>query len=337
VTRFGRAVAGEPISVPPIWMMRQAGRYQRSYQALRRKHSFEALCRTPELAAAVTLAPIREFDFDAAILFSDLLFPLEALGFGLSYDAGPPVLDGRLTMERVRAFRPLDQALARLQFQREAMAAARELVPIDKGMVGFVGGPWTLFVYAMEGTHAGPLAKAKAAPRLYGEFAAHMVPLLRENIKLQFEGGADVVMIFDTAAGELTPSRFLDIAPDLRTLAQAFPGRLGYYAKAMHPSHLPAIASAPWAGLGFDARWDLATLLRSRPACGFVQGNFDPALLLLEPGDLVRALETFIEPPLKLDAAARRGWVCGLGHGVLPETPEAHVHTFIRMVREAFQ
>jgi uroporphyrinogen decarboxylase len=334
---FLRALAGEPLAVPPIWMMRQAGRYQRSYHALRTRHTFEALCRTPELSATVALAPVREFDFDAAILFSDLLFPLEALGFGLSYDAGPPALDGRLTPARMAGFRPLADAVRRLEFQREAMAATREALAPDKALIGFVGGPWTLFVYAMEGTHAGALAQAKAAPALYREFAGHVVPLLCENIRLQFDGGADVVMIFDTAAGEVAPAGFEHaIAPDLARLARAFPGRLGYYAKNLHPSHLPGLTAAPWAGVGFDWRWDLAATLAARPTPGFVQGNFDPALLLLGEDDLQAAINVFLAPLRRLDAAARRGWICGLGHGVLPGTPERHVQAFIRAVREAF-
>ena len=104
---------------------------------------------------------MRDFDFDAAILFSDLLFPLEALGFGLSYDDGPPRLDGSLTFDRVAQFRPLPDALERLRFQGEAMHATRARLPADKALLGFVGGPWTLFVYAVEGTHAGPLSRAK--------------------------------------------------------------------------------------------------------------------------------------------------------------------------------
>jgi len=338
VRLFDRAVAGETLAVPPIWMMRQAGRYQRSYQALRQHHSFEDLCRKPELAAAVTLAPIKEFDFDAAILFSDLLFPLEAVGFGLSYATGGPVLDTRLTPELLRTFRPIEEALPRLQFQKDAMAAARAAVPRDKALLGFVGGPWTLFVYAVEGTHSGALAKAKASPGLYREFADRMVPLLIENIRLQFEGGADLVMIFDTAAGELAPATFhAQIAPDLVTLARAFPSRLGYYAKGSHPSQLPSLASGPWAGLGFDARWDLATVLNARPLPGFVQGNFDPALLLPNGADFDAAFNAFLAPLRRLDVATRRGWICGLGHGVLPGTPEDHVRRFVAGVREAFQ
>jgi uroporphyrinogen decarboxylase len=153
------------------------------------------------------MGPILDFDFDAAILFSDLLFPLEALGMGLKYDPGPQ-LDGPLDEARLARFRPLDEALARLRFQHDAMVAVRARLPKDKGLIGFVGGPWTLFVYAVEGTHAGPLARAKASPALYRAFADRMVPLLIENIRLQFEGGADIVMVFDTAAGELSPEAF---------------------------------------------------------------------------------------------------------------------------------
>src|SRR5262245_22303681 len=175
--RFLRALAGEPLDIPPIWLMRQAGRYQARYQALRATHSFEDLCRVPELSAEVALGPIRDFDFDAAILFSDLLYPLEALGFGLSYDDGPPKLDGSLTFDRIARFRPLPDALARLAFQQEAMRLTRAELADDKGLIGFVGGPWTLFVYAVEGTHAGDLARAKSSLDLYRAFADRLVPL----------------------------------------------------------------------------------------------------------------------------------------------------------------
>src|SRR5437016_8104134 len=125
--------------------MRQAGRYHKHYQALREKYSFMDLCKRPELAAEVALGPVLDFDFDAAILFSDLLFPLEALGFGLRYDDGPPKLDGSLTFERLSRFRPIEDAAARMTFQRDAMMATKARLPREKGLIGFVGGPWTLF------------------------------------------------------------------------------------------------------------------------------------------------------------------------------------------------
>ena len=335
---FQRALAGEAQRVPPIWLMRQAGRYHRPYQELRQRHRFEDLCRVPELAAEVALGPIRDFDFDAAILFSDLLFPLEALGMSLSYDAGPPQLDGPLDRDRIERFAPLADAAGRLQFQADAIARTRALLPADKGLIGFVGGPWTLFVYAMEGSHAGAMRVAKSSWSLYREFAARMTPLLRRVIERQLDAGADVVMILDTAAGELPPSYFhREIVPDLTHLAQASPGRVGYYAKAAHPAHFAGtMSAAPWAGIGVDWRWDLAALLAAPDRKGFVQGNFDPAWLFLSAPELDAALTSFLDPIAALSETERRGWICGLGHGVLPATPESAVRAFVDAVRRRF-
>jgi uroporphyrinogen decarboxylase len=333
---FQRALAGEAQRVPPIWLMRQAGRYHRPYQELRKRHRFEDLCRIPELAAEVALGPMRDFDFDAAILFSDLLFPLEALGMSLSYDAGPPQLDGPLDAGRIARFAPTAEAAARLQFQADAVRQTRALLAPEKGLIGFVGGPWTLFVYAMEGSHAGAMRVAKSSWRLYREFAAQMTPLLRVVIERQLEAGADVVMILDTAAGELPPAYFhRDVVPDLHHLAHASAGRVGYYTKAGHPAHYgAAMATMPWAGVGVDSRWELVPLLTDRGRTGFIQGNFDPAWLFLPEPDLRAALAAFLDPIAALSDTERRGWICGLGHGVLPGTPEAAVRTFVETVRK---
>jgi uroporphyrinogen decarboxylase len=335
---FRRALAGDVQDVPPIWLMRQAGRYHRPYQLLRQRHRFEDLCRQPELAAEVAMGPIRDFDFDAAILFSDLLFPLEALGMALSYDEGPPKLDGPLDANRIARFRSLDEALPRLRFQADAIALTRRMLPAEKGLIGFVGGPWTLFVYAMEGSHAGAMRVAKSSWQLYREYASRAVPLIRANIAQQLEAGADVVMVLDTAAGDLPPTYFdHDVAPGLIDLACAFPGRLGYYAKASHPSlYTAAMCAAPWGGIGIDSRWDLPSVLSRPGRSGFVQGNFDPAWLFLPDDDLAAAITQFIAPLRALDPQQRRGWICGLGHGVLPGTPESAVRTFVTSVRKAF-
>jgi uroporphyrinogen decarboxylase len=109
--RFRRALAGEALATPPIWMMRQAGRYHSHYQRLRRQHSFDELCRTPALAADVAMGPIEDFDFDAAIVFSDLLYPLDALGLTVSYDDGPPTFSRLLTAETIDTLAPIDEAL----------------------------------------------------------------------------------------------------------------------------------------------------------------------------------------------------------------------------------
>jgi uroporphyrinogen decarboxylase len=335
---FRQVIDGAVVRVPPIWLMRQAGRYHTPYQRLRARHAFEDLCRQPELSAEVAMGPIDDFDFDAAILFSDLLFPLEALGFGLSYETGPPRLDGRLTHERIAAFRPIDDAIERLRFQHDAMVATRERLPKDKGLIGFVGGPWTLFVYAVEGTHAGPLAVAKASFNLYRAFADRMVPLLVENIALQFAGGADVVMVLDTAAGELDPATFVRHGlGDLAALARAYPGRLGYFAKGVKNSHAArGLDTLAWAGIGLDSSADLRSSLTALGRNGFVQGNFDPDRLTGERRDADSHLRSFLDPIRGLTPDERRGWICGLGHGVLPRTPEANVRLFVDRVREAF-
>lgn len=332
---FTQALAGRPQARPPVWCMRQAGRYQRAYQKLRRRHSFEMLCRDPELAARVALASIEDFDFDAAILFSDLLFPLDAIGLGLTYsDDGPQLARRFTTSTNVR--RSLDAIVADLAFQAEAVAATRRQLPTDKGLIGFIGGPWTLFVYAVEGTHRGPLAHAKSSMALYRRFARTIVPVLQRLAARQLAAGADLVMVFDTAAGELSPEAFRrEIVPDLTRIAASAPGRLGYFARGVNPAHFADGQSLPgdWAGHGFDWRWSLADVLARPGRQGFVQGNFDPALLHLEGRRLAAALDGFLRPLESLAPETRRGWICGLGHGVLPGTPESSVRTFVKTIR----
>jgi uroporphyrinogen decarboxylase len=334
-TRFQNALARVPQTTPPIWLMRQAGRYHRHYQNLRRQFSFIDLCKQPELAAHVALGPVMDFDFDAAILFSDLLFPLEALGMGLEYTDAGPKLGWRLTPQKLANLRSVDEAWPHLLFQGNAMRATRQLLPNDKSLIGFVGGPWTLFVYAVEGTHKS-VQRAKEERQLFEEFCRTLVPLLIKNIELQLVNGAEVVMIFDTAAGELSPDIFKgEVVPQLEKLAQAFPSRLGYYSKATNRAHLshPLFTEGHWAGLGVDHRWDLRDAF-AQFENGFIQGNFDQTLLLASGDDFKRSLERFLNPLLK---HGRTGWICGLGHGVLPKTPEANVRDFVNTVREVLQ
>jgi uroporphyrinogen decarboxylase len=153
-------------------------------------------------------------------------------------------------------------------------------------------------------------------------------------------------MIFDTAAGELPPTVFDEvIAPDLATLTRAFPRKLGYYAKGIKREHLsgrlkPGPASTSFlddlSGIGVDREWDMASTLCDRPHEGFVQGNFDQEALRLTGDALDEAIDRFLSPLQALDAKARRGWICGLGHGVLPGTPEESVRRFVTRVRAAF-
>jgi uroporphyrinogen decarboxylase len=337
--KFQNALRRVPQSVPPIWFMRQAGRYHKHYQALRAKHSFMELCKNAELAAEVALGPVADFDFDVAILFSDLLFPLQALGLSLHYGDAGPELDPRLDRSQLRRLRSVEEALPDLEFQRDAMRRTREIIPQDKSVIGFVGGPWTLFVYAVEGSHKGNLVDSKTADAMYRAFADKLVPLLIENVRLQLDGGAEVVMIFDTAAGELAPEWFhRQIAGDLSAIFGAFPGRIGYYARGTQPAHLrdPRFGRGPLAGIGVDWRWELREALSVGEPVGFVQGNFDQSLLFLPPAEFENELRSYLKPLIAMSPAERSGWVCGLGHGVLPRTPEENVRSFVRIVREVF-
>src|SRR6185369_7351794 len=139
-SRFQNALSRIPQATPPVWLMRQAGRYHRHYQDLRRQHSFMDLCKQPALAAQVALGPVLDFDFDAAILFSDLLFPLEALGIGLEYTDAGPRLAYNLDRNTLNRLREVDEAFPNLLFQGEAMRHTRRLIPSDKSLIGFVGG-----------------------------------------------------------------------------------------------------------------------------------------------------------------------------------------------------
>jgi uroporphyrinogen decarboxylase len=294
------------------------------------------LCKKPELAAEVAMGPIEDFDFDVAILFSDLLFPLEALGMGLRYDPGPK-FDAELKESDLSGLRTTDEAVKDLQFQKEAMILTRQKLPTDKSLIGFVGGPWTLFSYAASGGHDGNLILPKTNLSFYKKFCEVLLPVLKRNIQLQLEGGAELVMIFDTAAGELAPQIYNDhIAPHLGLLAREFPGRLGYYSKTTQASHLDnkIFSDSNWAGFGVDHRWDLPAVLHKKTRQQFIQGNFDQALLFLPEQEFEIALRAYLQPFAQMSLAQRAGWVCGLGHGVLPKTPEANVRRFVQLARE---
>lgn len=334
-TLFKNALSRTPQAVPPIWFMRQAGRYHKHYQGLRAQHSFMDLCKKPELAAQVALGPVQDFDFDVSILFSDILFPLEALGMGLEYTDHGPRLGFQLTADNISKLGPVEQAIKFMAFQKEAVQATRAVLPSNKSLIGFIGGPWTLFVYAVEGSHAGSLIHSKKMISSFSLFLEKMYPLLKENIQLQLEGGVETVMIFDTAAGEVSPKFFQDwIQPVLVKLAKDFPGKIGYYSKGTQPIFFNTeFKSLPWAGQGFDHRFQLTNCFDIQNK-GFVQGNFDQSLLFMDESELKKEILKFLAPFKELSHEQRAGWVCGLGHGVLPKTPESNVRLFVDTVRE---
>ncbi|WP_347358290.1 uroporphyrinogen decarboxylase family protein [Bdellovibrio sp.] len=332
---FQNALKRTPQAVPPVWFMRQAGRYHKHYQGMRANHSFDQLCKRADLAAEVARGPVAEFDFDVSILFSDILFPLEALGMGLEYTDHGPQLGFKLNPETLGQLGGVEEAVKFMHFQKEAVQATRAVLPSNKSLIGFVGGPWTLFVYAVEGSHAGSLIQSKTLAPMFPQFLEKMYPLLKENIRLQLEGGVEIVMIFDTAAGEVSPLFFKEwIQPVLTRLSQDYPGKIGYYSKGTQAVFFDeAFRALPWAGQGFDHRCYIPECFNIQNK-GFVQGNFDQSLLFMDEGNFKKAVQTFLKPMKDMSIEQRAGWVCGLGHGVLPKTPEKHVKMFVDTVRE---
>jgi uroporphyrinogen decarboxylase len=341
-----RALARRNESRPPVWFMRQAGRYHRHYQALRARHEFMQLCKQPTLATEVTLGPIEEFGFDAAILFSDLLFPLEAMGMGLRYAPGPQ-LDWHLrSASDLARLRGGAEAVRSLDFQAEALRLLRARLPRSCALIGFVGGPYTLYAYAAAGSHEGFAADALAGEDgldngLYAGFTERLRELLAANMALQVEGGADCVAIFDTAAGTLSPERFEAAAAPLAEVVAAFRARcphtpLIYYSRDTGPRHWERLRGLNVQCLGVDWRHDLVSVLQQQGRQWAIQGNIDPQWLLLPAAELEPRVRGFFERLRGQPAALRAGWVCGLGHGVLQQTPESNVKLVLALQREMF-
>ncbi len=335
--KFLNAINRTPQKTPPIWFMRQAGRYHAHYQNLRSQYSFDQLCKIPDLASEVAMGPIQDFDFDVAILFSDILYPLEALGMGLTYTDHGPRLGFQLDENNFSQLKKVDEAFPFMNFQKEAMKLTREKLPKDKSLIGFVGGPWTLFVYAVEGSHAGSLIQSKKNINLFMKFSEMIEQFLIKNIELQFAGGADNVMIFDTAAGEVSPSFFQNyLQPVISRIVKKYPHKLGYYSKGTQDCFFNSeFLDLPLAGQGYDHRCFLPDILKKTKR-GFVQGNFDQSLLHMENSDFKKMLANYIHEMKQLTEQERAGWVSGLGHGVLPKTPEKNIKDFIEMIRKEF-
>ncbi|MBU6154441.1 MAG: uroporphyrinogen decarboxylase [Bdellovibrionales bacterium] len=348
-TLYTNAVFRKNTGRPPVWFMRQAGRYHSHYQALKRKHSFMELCKVPELAAETTFGPIRDFDFDAAILFSDLLFPLEVLGMGLEYSPGPKLGWHLKSLADLKKLNPARKSPLELvegvSYQGRALQLIRQGLPASKSLLGFVGGPLTLFYYAVEGSHQGSLSDAKKGltDGRYSGFYEILKPLLIENMSLQAKNGADAVAVMDTCAGDVEPALYREVViPTLREVLIEFRRRhpktpVVYYSKGTGPWHWQHLEGLPFECLGIDWLHDLASILRNFGHKWSIQGNFDPNLMLLPEQACLREIEKFFAPILKLPRASLQGWICGLGHGVLQWTPERNVRNFLHYQKEVLK
>jgi uroporphyrinogen decarboxylase len=335
-----RVLAGERVSVPPIWLMRQAGRYLPEYRRIREEaESFLSLCFNPRLAAEVTLQPIRRFAFDAAIVFSDILVVPHALGQRVRFEVGEgPRLDALSEPDALQRLRPaIDHAALAPVY--ETIAQVKSQLPPAVALVGFCGAPWTVATYMIAGRGTADQLPARLFayqhPRAFAELIERLVDASSAYLVGQFEAGADAVQIFDTWAGILPDDEFRKwctepVARIVATVRSRIPeARIIGFPRGAGTRLERYLADVPVDAIGLDWMVDLSFarehLQKQRP----IQGNLDPLALLVGGDTLDRAVDAI------LDAFAEGPFIFNLGHGVLPDTPVAHVEQLVARVRRA--
>jgi len=331
-------LAGIRASIPPIWLMRQAGRYLPEYRAIRAKaKSFLDLCFDPQRAADVTLQPIRRFGFDAAILFSDILVVPHALGQRVSFEeGGGPQLDAIKDPSALKDLRR-DIDHSRLEPVYETIARVKQDLPPAVALLGFCGAPWTLATYMIAGHGTVDQHPARSFayrfPREFAKLIDILVEASASYLIRQFAAGVDAVQIFDTWAGNLPAGEFQKwcVEPCGRIVAavrKAVPGAkiIGFPRGAGTGlgSYLEAIAVD---AIGLDWTIELAFARDHIQTRRPIQGNLDPLALLVGGEALDRSIDAVIE------AFSKGPFIFNLGHGVLPETPIAHVERLVARVR----
>ena len=331
-------LAGRKLKVPPLWMMRQAGRYLPEYRELRAKAGgFLDLCFTPELAAEVTLQPIRRFHFDAAIIFSDILVIPYALGRHVAFEAGEgPRLDPLDTPEKIGELRQ-DADFNTLEPVFEALRRVRAALASDVALIGFCGAPWTVATYMVAGHGTPDQAPARLLAYRHPQAFARIIDTLVENsiryLVGQLDAGADVLQIFDTWAGILPVREFArwSIEPTRRIVEGVRKERPGARIIGF-PRGAGALLPAYITETGVDAvsiDWAAAPdLIRNEVQSKVaVQGNLDPLALIAGHA----ALDAAIDEVLANYGSGRL--IFNLGHGIQPETPIAHVEQMVKRVR----
>ncbi|OGQ95240.1 MAG: uroporphyrinogen decarboxylase [Deltaproteobacteria bacterium RIFOXYD12_FULL_57_12] len=335
---FLKACRGEKVDYTPVWMMRQAGRYLPDYQRVRGTVTFLELCKNPELACEVTLQPVDILGVDAAILFSDILIPLEAMGLVLEFHEkrGPVFPDPVRTAAAVDRLRIPDPE-ADLAFVLNTIRLLRRELANKVPLIGFAGAPFTLATYLIEGGSSKFFFETKkmmyTAPELYCRLLDKITACTSRYLKAQAVAGAQALQIFDSWAGILGPDDFAQYAlpyvqsiiADLRQVTDI---PIIYFAN--NGATLLAQSKSSGADvLGLDWRIDIADAARQVGDAVALQGNLDPCALLLPREEMAARIK-------KILAGGRlaRGHVCNLGHGILPETPPAQAKLFIDLVHE---
>jgi uroporphyrinogen decarboxylase len=335
---FLRACRREPVERPPVWMMRQAGRYLPEYRAVRERADFLTMVRTPELAVEVTLQPVDLLEVDAAIIFSDILVVPQAMGMRLSVDegAGPRFhqpLRSPEDFDRLRDFAPEEG----LGYVLSALRLARQELGGRVPLIGFAGAPWTLLSYMVEGMGSKSFSHAKRllveSPALAHELLSRLARLVGGFLAAQVKAGAQAVQLFDSWSGALGPRDFAEFALPY----------IGEAARIARSAGAPVIAFSPGSGwaleeiaratgadvIGIDWQTDAAEARRRLPLERVaLQGNLDPCWLYASPAEIRQRTHRMLQ------AFGCRGHIANLGHGILPDVPVAHAKAFVDAVRE---
>jgi uroporphyrinogen decarboxylase len=335
-TRFVRACLRKPVDRTPVWFLRQAGRYMQEYRDVRKHHTLVEICKQPELAAEVTITAAEKLGVDAAIIFADLLLPLEPMGLPFEFQAGegPVVHHPVRTAENVKALRT-DRA-GDLAYVARAIEKVAAHFGDRLGVIGFCGAPYTLASYMIEG--GGSRNYIHTKKMMYGDTLAwnslldKLVVVLTEYCRLQVQAGADVIQIFDSWVGSLALEDYRDYAFEAsKRLVRAVQG-MGVpviYFGVETAGLLSQMAATGADVIGLDWRQPLDVGWREAGHAHAVQGNLDP-ITLFAP---LEVLELRVEEILRA-AAGRPGHIFNLGHGIVPETPVENVQAVVRMVRE---
>ncbi|THJ12827.1 MAG: uroporphyrinogen decarboxylase [Nitrospira sp. CG24C] len=337
--RFLKACRREPVDCTPVWFMRQAGRYMAEYRALRVKHSILDLCKTPELAAQVTLQPIDRFPLDAAIIFADILLPLEPMGLSLEFAAGEgPVIHNPVRNQAdIERLNVIDGG--ELDYVAEAIRQARHALNGRVPLIGFAGAPFTLASYAIEGgssrnyllTKQLMYSEPKAWHQLMDKFARVITGYLRRQIK----AGAQAIQLFDSWVGCLSVGDYVEyVMPHVQLIFEGLKREgvpmihFGTGTSAM----LPQMREAGGDVIGIDWRIHLDEAWATVGHDVAVQGNLDPLTLFAPLHEIERRVEDILRR-----AGGRPGHIFNLGHGILPTTPIEHVAATIDMVHKLSQ
>ena len=337
---FLRACRRESVERTPIWMMRQAGRYQASYRAVRARSSFLQVCRTPELACQVTLQPIDELGFDAAILFSDILITLPAMGIDVTFpEAGPKIGTPVRDSAAIAKLRVPDPE-AELPFSLEAVRQIKKGLAGRVPLIGFAGAPLTMLTYAVEGGGSKDYHHTKkllfGAPKDAHALLDKLAQTCATFLEAQVKAGADVVQIFDSWGGIVSPGDFREyplryakqVIAHLRTTCPGTP--IIYFVNGCAP-YLDDYASSGADVLGVDWRVGIDEVRRRVGEGVALQGNLDPGALFAPPAEIRTRVADI------LGRAGSVGHIFNLGHGVLPETDPEHVRAMVTAVRELSQ